>query len=82
MNDSDIALNRLRSLLFDGPAHREGYGEVTFTRTDGKRVVLDNIRVDSVSPLAANTGVVCAEDEDENIIHIPFVSHWTVDYRF
>lgn len=76
---SDEVLALLRQRL--GNAHEEGYGEVTFTRTDGEVVNLDHIRVDSISSVAANTGVVCAEDKDGNIIHLPFISHWVVDYR-
>lgn len=81
MNESDIALNRLRSMLCGRPVHAEGFGEVTFIRTDGKSVVIDNIRVDSISPQAANTGVVCADDGDDKIYHLPFIAYWTVDYR-
>lgn len=74
------ALSRLRTAL--GVTHDEGFGEVTFYRTDGTTIVLDYIKVDSISPVAANNGVVCAEDSEGTIIHIPFVSYWTVEYRF
>ena len=78
--DSTDAIRILRAKL--GVSHAEGYGEVTFHRTDGQTVVIDNIRVDSIGPQAANTGVVSADDGDDKIYHLPFVAYWTVDYRF
>lgn len=65
-------------------AHTEGYGDVTFHRTDGLTVVIKNLRVDGIG-IDHNTqglGVISATDEDDKIYHIPFVSHWTVEYRF
>jgi len=64
--------------------YREGYGKVTFTRSDGRSVVLDNVRIDSVGP---DTGPdahilrnVVAEQEDGTMVHLPFIESWTVSY--
>lgn len=56
---------------------------VTFTRTDGKKVVLENVNVDSIGPSAANPGVVAVEFEDDldRIVHLPFIESWEIDYR-
>lgn len=70
--------------MFDEPlAHREGEATVTFCRTDGRKLVLDHVRVDSVGPNGVPGGVIGVEffDSDE-VIHVPFVESWTFSYRF
>lgn len=63
-------------------AHAEGEGDVTFTRTDGRTVTIENVRVDSVGPAGSNPGVVSAEFFDsDDIIHVPFVESWTFSYN-
>lgn len=65
------------------PAHELGEGKVIFTRIDDVKVVIDNVRVDSVSPIAEIGNVVAAElFNSDRIIHIPFVASWEFDYRF
>lgn len=63
--------------------HAEGYGEVTFIRTDGRIKVMDNVHVDSIG-IDAGThgrGVVTVTQEDGTITHLPFIESWTVEYR-
>jgi len=69
-----------RELLY-GP---DPVATVTFTRTDGKTVVFDNVRVDSIGPSAENPGVIGVEFEDDHdrIVHVPFVAYWTIEYTF
>lgn len=63
-------------------AHAEGEGKVIFTRLDGGKIVIDNVRVDSVGPGGEARGVVAAESFDgRRIFHVPFVSHWEFDFR-
>lgn len=64
------------------PAHAMGYGEVTFTRIDGRSVTVDNVRVDSVGTDYGLYGVVSMEVEGQDSpLHMPFIESWTVDYR-
>lgn len=76
----DEAIANLRARL-TGTQYREGEGKVTFTRTDGRTVTIDNVRVDSIGPGAMTHGVVGVErfDTDE-IVHVPFVETWEVTY--
>lgn len=60
--------------------YTEGYGKATFYRLDGETVVIDNVKVDDISSVAANKETVCAENEDGDIFHIPFVAYWKIDY--
>jgi hypothetical protein len=63
-------------------AHAEGEGKVIFTRTDGAKVVIDNVEVDSVSPLAEIGNVIGLNlFREDRIIHVPFVVSWEFDYR-
>lgn len=64
-----------------GSQYDEGEGCVTFTRTDGQVVVIDNVRVDSIGPSAEARGVIGVEfyDKDE-VVHVPFVKFWTISY--
>jgi hypothetical protein len=76
------ALSRLREKL-TGDAHRKGEGNVTFTRTDGAKVTLKNVRVDSISPSAEARGVIGVEYFDNSdVVHVPFVESWVIDYDF
>lgn len=56
---------------------------VTFTRTDGKKVVLENVNVDSIGLAAANPGVVAVEFTDnlDRVVHLPFIESWEIEYR-
>lgn len=73
-------LARLRAELTDSP-HRIGEGNVTFTRLDGFTVTIENVRVDSVSPVGAPGGVVAVEFFDsDRVVHVPFVQSWEFDY--
>lgn len=59
----------------------EGEGKVTFTRTDGRTVVIDKVRVDSISAVAENKGVIGVEFYGtDRVVHVPFVSYWEVTY--
>lgn len=78
-NDSEPLADWERELLF--PEHEEGYGEVTFTRTDGQVLTIDNLRVDSIGPAAENFGVIGAETIHGEVIHLPFIQSWTIHYR-
>lgn len=86
MTDLDAAVEAAKNtlspeaLLLAGP-HPEGYGKVSFHRTDGQVVVIDNVKVDSVSAMAEPGGNIGADLLDDNIAHVPFVAYWTVDYR-
>lgn len=62
-------------------AHAEGYGKVTFKRIDGHTVTFDNVRVDSIGPGAMPYGVIGFETDTEDIVSVPFVESWTVEYR-
>lgn len=76
----DSSLDALRRKLH---SHVEGEGDVIFTRLDGKTVRIDNVRVDSISPIAENNGVIGVEFFDsDRVVHVPFVSHWEIEYRF
>lgn len=83
--DHDRDLSRLRALL-GGPdpfSHREGEGDVTFTRLDGLTVTFTNVRVDSIGPGAVSNGTIGVEDFDtDNITHVPFVESWEISYRY
>ena len=61
----------------------EFMSSVTFTRTDGRTVTLDGVRVDSIGPSAENPGVVGVEfsDDPDRIVHLPFIESWEVSYR-
>lgn len=77
---SDEALDILRAKL-RGNAHAEGYGKVTFKRIDGRTVTFDNVRVDSIGPGGMPYGVIGFETDTEDIVSVPFVESWTVEYR-
>lgn len=64
--------------LLRGP-HAEGYGDVTFVRFDGRTVVVENVRVDSICDDGTGS-VIGAECDGGTIVHVPYVSHWTVEY--
>lgn len=67
---------------FGLPAHAEGEGKVIFTHTDGTKVVIDNVEVDSVSPLAEIGDVIgLSLFSEDRVIHVPFVASWEFDYR-
>lgn len=68
--------------LMGKPAHREGEGDVIFTRTDGQVVRIERVRVDSIGPNASNPGVVSVEFPDSSkVIHLPFIQSWEVEYQ-
>lgn len=75
-NESDIALARLRAKLTGADlaiAH--------FTRTDGRKVTLTGVRVESIGPSAENPGVIGVEfDGSDRLVHIPFVESWEIEY--
>ena len=82
---AEPALAPWERALLGHDRHPEGYGEVTFYRFDGKTVTVDNVRVDSIGPDSdtANREGVCADLlNDERILHVPSVSHWTIEYRY
>lgn len=67
--------------LLTGSKYMEGEGKVTFTRTDGRTVEIDNVRVDSISTGAENTGIVGVEFfGNDRVVHVPFVQFWEVSY--
>lgn len=71
-----------RNWLMDQP---EGCGNVVFTRTDGRKIVIENVRIDSVSPVnedGVNRDVVGVElfDKDETIF-LPFIERWHFEYH-
>ena len=67
--------------LLNGP-HREGEGDVTFTRTDGRTLTIHNVRVDSVGPAASAPGVVSVEFfNSDKVRHVPFVESWEFNYN-
>jgi len=78
---NDEALRALRAKL-TGSEYREGYGKVTFTRTDGRKVVVDNVDYDGIGVDAGQhgRGVVSATMEDGSIIHLPFIEYWSVEF--
>ena len=58
-----------------------GEGDVLFTRTDGRTVLIENVRVDSIGPSAENPGVIGVElFNSDQIIHVPFVQFWVINY--
>jgi hypothetical protein len=60
---------------------REGIGNVTFTRTDGKTFTVENVLFETISTVGANAGVVCVELADGNrIVNVPFVQSWEISY--
>ena len=69
-----------KNLLNDIPLNN---AVATFTRTDGRTVVLHNVNPDSIGPSAANPGVVAVEFEDvlDRVVHLPFIESWEIDYR-
>ena len=76
---SDEALAYLRAKL---SGHRVGEGDVTFTRIDGRTVTIKNVRVDSIGPGADNFGVVAVEFfGNDDVVHVPFVESWTINYN-
>jgi hypothetical protein len=59
----------------------EGEGDVLFTRTDGRTVLIENVRVDSIGPSAENPGVIGVEFFDrDDVVHVPFVQFWVINY--
>lgn len=71
-----------RELLNSRP-HREGEGDVVFTRTDGTTVKFENVEVDSVTPMAEVGDVIGFNYfESDRIIHVPFVSFWEFTYKY
>ncbi len=71
-----------RELLNGTAAQREGEGDVTFIRTDGREVTIRDVRVESVGPSAEVPGVIGVEFFDnDNVVHVPFVESWTFSYR-
>lgn len=79
MCESCTALRILRAKL---TGHAEGEGDVTFLRTDGRKVVIRDVRVDSVGPSASAPGVVSVEFfGSDDVVHVPFVESWTFNYR-
>lgn len=75
---NEQALAVLRAKLVGYP---EGVGKATFTRTDGKTVVVDNVLFDTIGPVATNAGVVSMDvDNSDRIVHVPFVESWVIDY--
>ena len=70
-----------RELLGQRP-HDIGEGDVMFTRTDGRTVKIDNVRVESISPMGTNAGVVAVEFfGTDRVVHVPFVESWEISYR-
>lgn len=58
-----------------------GEGDVLFTRTDGRTVFIENVRVDSIGPRAESPGVIGVEFFDrDDIVHVPFVQYWVINY--
>lgn len=58
-----------------------GEGDVLFTRTDGRTVFIENVRVDSIGPRAEAPGVIGVEFFDrDDIVHVPFVQYWVINY--
>lgn len=58
-----------------------GEGTVVFTLTDGRRLEIERVRVDSVSPAAEAPGVIGVEFFDSSrVVHVPFVSYWEFNY--
>lgn len=56
--------------------------DVTFTRTDGRKVTIEDVRVDSIGPGAENTGVIGVEFYgNDRVVHLPFIESWEVNYR-
>lgn len=78
---SDEAIQDLRRKLTGYP---EGVGKVTFFRTDGRKVVIDNVKYDEIgvdnSRTAAGIVTLTVADENETIVHLPFVECWTVEF--
>lgn len=62
--------------------HADWYGEVVFKRTDGHTVTFDNVLVDSIGPAGMPTGVIGFETATDEVVSLPFVESWTVNYRF
>lgn len=81
-NCTDAALRVLRAKLTDVSPYADGYGKVTFHRTDGRTVVLDNVAYDGIGTDygQGRLGTVSATLEDETIVHLPFIEYWTVDF--
>lgn len=77
--ESCSALARLRAKLTR--TRPEGEGDVTFTRTDGLKVTIENVRVDSVGPSAESKGVIGVEYfGSDKVTHVPFVESWEFTY--
>ena len=81
MNPIDCDTNFGKTFL---PDNDEGIGEVTFTRSDGRTIVIEDVKYDSIGvdhgqgPMM----VITLTKEDETIIHLPFIDFWTIEPRF
>lgn len=63
----------------------EGCANLILTRTDGRVIRVDNVVIDSVSPVnedGVNRDVVGVElfDKDETL-YFPFIERWTFEYN-
>jgi hypothetical protein len=82
MNESDLALHRLRCIL--NGSVPEVIATAVFHRLDGSTVVFDNVNVDSIGPSAEQRGVIGVEfdNDPDRVVHVPFVSHWEISYSY
>lgn len=63
--------------------HTEGAGDAIFTLKGGSILRVNDVRVDSISPVGANAGVITLEFfSSDSLLHIPNVVCWSIDYRF
>ena len=84
LNESPLApweRNLLNRVNLD--RHEEGFGEVTFHRTDGEKVVVDNVDIDSIGPDGSRKYIIACEVKNNDVlVHVPWVTHWTIEYRY
>ena len=69
--------------LYEIAPHSEGEGNAVFVLNDGSKIMVHNVNVDSISPVAVNSNVIAVEFfKHDAVVHIPFVRYWTIEYRF
>lgn len=66
-------------------AHPEGMGEVTFVRLDGRKVVVDDVHIDSINQLGRadeSVGIIAFDHGAAgDTMFLPCIESWSIDYR-